>query len=121
MRSGLPRRQERVGRRPARPREEPDELPEVQSRHLCAEEELAPNPAPRQLVELVDAILDQLAETGTGLLVTVDEVDPDLDEMVTLVTAYQHFFDENRKVALLMAGCVSSSASLVVDARPIKR
>ena len=52
----------------------------------------------------MDDILDQLAETGTGLLVTVDEVDPDLDEMVALVTAYQHFFDENRRVALLMAG-----------------
>ena len=61
----------------------------------------------------MDAILDQLAETGTGLLVTVDEVDPDLDEMVTLVTAYQHFFDENRKVALLMAGLPYRLSSLL--------
>ena len=52
----------------------------------------------------MDDVLDQLEEAGVGLVVTIDEVDPDLDEMTTLVTAFQHFLDENRKVALLMAG-----------------
>lgn len=50
------------------------------------------------------AVLDALAETGTGLAITVDEVDPDLDEIVQLSTVYQHFVGENRNVALLMAG-----------------
>lgn len=61
----------------------------------------------------MDMILDQLQESDTGLLVTVDEVDPDLDEMTQLVTAYQHFFDEGRKVALLMAGLPYRLSSLV--------
>lgn len=39
-----------------------------------------------------------------GLLVTIDEVNPDIDEMVTLVAAFQHFLDEGKKVALIMAG-----------------
>lgn len=52
----------------------------------------------------MDDVLDQLEKTQTGLIVTVDEVDPDLAEMTTLVTTFQHFFDEGRKVALLMAG-----------------
>ena len=52
----------------------------------------------------MDDILDKLAESDAGLLVTIDEVDPDLEEMTMLVTAFQHFFDEGRKVALLMAG-----------------
>lgn len=52
----------------------------------------------------MDDVLDQLEQMETGLIVTVDEVDPDLKEMTTLVTAFQHFLDEGRKVALLMAG-----------------
>jgi hypothetical protein len=49
-------------------------------------------------------IFDELDRTDTGLLITVDEVDPALDEMVVLVTAVQHFLDEGRNVSLLMAG-----------------
>lgn len=52
----------------------------------------------------IDNLLDQLDETDTGLFVTVDEVDSDLDEMSTLVTVFQHLLDEGRKVALSMAG-----------------
>ena len=61
----------------------------------------------------MDNLLDQLEKCGTGLLVTVDEVDPDLDEMTTLVTSYQHFFDEGRKVALLMAGLPYRLSALI--------
>lgn len=49
-------------------------------------------------------LLDQLERSETGLLITVDEVDPSLDEMAQLVTAYQHFIREDRRVVLLMAG-----------------
>ncbi len=52
----------------------------------------------------MNLLLDQLAQTETGLLITVDEVNPHLDEMVQLATTYQHFVREGRKVALLMAG-----------------
>ena len=34
-------------------------------------------------------IIDQLNEADTGLLVTVDEVDPTLDEMIQLAATYQ--------------------------------
>ncbi|MDD7384400.1 MAG: ATP-binding protein [Actinomycetaceae bacterium] len=49
-------------------------------------------------------ILDQLSEQDVGLLITVDEIDPSLDELIQLVSVYQLFVAEDRKVALLMAG-----------------
>jgi len=49
-------------------------------------------------------ILRVLNDQNIGLLITVDEVDASFDEMVTLVSCYQHFIRENRSVALLMAG-----------------
>lgn len=49
-------------------------------------------------------LLDELAQKEVGLLITVDEVDPSLDEMAQLVTTYQHFVREDRNVVLLMAG-----------------
>ena len=52
----------------------------------------------------MNALFEQLANTDTGVLITVDEVDPSLAEMAQLVTTYQHFVREGRKAALLMAG-----------------
>lgn len=52
----------------------------------------------------VTKLLDELAKTGTGIVFTVDEVNAGLDEMTQLVSTYQLFVRENRKVALLMAG-----------------
>lgn len=60
--------------------------------------------APANWRTRMNSLLDQLAKTGTGLLITVDEVDPSLDEMISLVTTYQHFVREDRRVVLLMAG-----------------
>ena len=54
-----------------------------------------------------------LAERDIGLLITVDEVNPDIDEMVQLASVYQHFVGEDRKVALLMAGLPGKVSSLV--------
>ena len=48
----------------------------------------------------MDDILDALAECNTGLLVTIDEVNPSIDEMATLVAAFQHFLDGGRKSLL---------------------
>lgn len=49
-------------------------------------------------------LLDQLATRDVGLLMTVDEVQAGLDELVQLAAIYQHFVTEGRKVALVMAG-----------------
>ena len=49
-------------------------------------------------------ILDALAEVDVGLLITVDEVDPELEDVIRLSTVYQHFIGEDRKVSLVMAG-----------------
>lgn len=52
----------------------------------------------------MDDVLDALAECDTGLLITIDEVNTTIQEMVTIVAAFQHFLDEGKKVALIMAG-----------------
>lgn len=58
-------------------------------------------------------LLDRLKDTDTGLLITVDEVDPSVDEMIELSSVYQHFVREERKVGLLLAGLPSKISSLV--------
>lgn len=65
----------------------------------------------------MDGILDELERSGTGLLVTVDEVDPDIAELTTLVTAFQHFLDEGRKASLIMAGLPYSVSALLSGKR----
>ncbi len=72
--------------------------------------------SPRELANWrskMDDILDALAECDTGLLVTVDEVNPSIDEMTTLVAAFQHFLGEGKKVALIMAGLPYAVTSLL--------
>ncbi len=49
-------------------------------------------------------LLNRLADSKTGLLITVDEVKADEDEMVQLAAVYQMFVSEGRRVALIMAG-----------------
>ena len=61
----------------------------------------------------MEDMLNALAEDGIGLLVTIDEVDPGVEEMVTLVSAFQHFLDEGKKVALIMAGLPYGVSSLL--------
>lgn len=63
----------------------------------------------------MSALLDKLSEKGVGLLITVDEVDPSLSEMVQLASVYQLFVREQRKVALLMAGLPSHVTQLLGD------
>jgi len=48
--------------------------------------------------------LEILKDNNVGLLISVDEVNSDLQEMVTLVSDYQHFIREDRNIALMMAG-----------------
>ena len=61
----------------------------------------------------MDDILNPLTDRETGLLVTIDEVSCSIQEMTTLVAAFQHFLDENKKVALIMAGLPYEVTSLL--------
>lgn len=61
----------------------------------------------------MNALLDALNDAECGLLITVDEVDPSLEEMVKLATTYQHFIREGRRVGLLMAGLPHNVSDLV--------
>lgn len=60
-------------------------------------------------------ILEKLNKHDVGLLILVDEVRVDLDDMIQLASAYQHFVREGRKVSLLMAGLPSKVSSLLRD------
>lgn len=63
----------------------------------------------------MNRILDVLEEHSIGLLITVDEIDPDLDELVDFAATYQHFIREDRKVALFMAGLPANVSTLLSD------
>ena len=52
----------------------------------------------------MEDILDALDKYGTGVLVTVDEVDAELPELISLASYYQIFVGDNRKIGLMMAG-----------------
>ncbi len=58
-------------------------------------------------------LLKTLNDKNAGLVITVDEVQPNLDEMVQLASIYQHFVGEDRKVALLLAGLPGKVSSLL--------
>lgn len=60
-------------------------------------------------------LLDELAESGTGLLILVDEIRSDLDELVRLVATYQQFVGERRRIGLIMAGIPYQVSSLLND------
>ena len=63
----------------------------------------------------MNKLLDVLAEHQIGLLITVDEVDPGLDELVDFAATFQHFVRESRDVALCMAGLPSRVSALLSD------
>lgn len=63
----------------------------------------------------MSAIVKKLNDCDVGLLITVDEVRAGLDELVLLVSVYQHFVREGRKVALLLAGLPGQVSSLLQD------
>ena len=63
----------------------------------------------------MNRLLDELSKHDIGLLITVDEIRPDLSEMITFASVYQHFVREGRKVALLMAGLPDNIVQLIDD------
>ncbi len=52
----------------------------------------------------MNMLLDDLAASGTGLVITVDEADAASEELTHLIVTYQHFVREGREVSLIIAG-----------------
>lgn len=63
----------------------------------------------------MNRLLDVLQEHSVGLLITIDEIDPKLDELIDFSATFQHFVREDRKVALFMAGLPSNVSALLSD------
>lgn len=63
----------------------------------------------------MNKLLDKLDDRGIGLLVTIDEIDSSLDELIDFSAVYQHFVREDRRVALFMAGLPGSVSALLSD------
>lgn len=60
-------------------------------------------------------IVEELNKQGIGLLITVDEVNPNCKELIDYIDTYQNFVSEGRDVALLMAGLPGQVMSLLLD------
>ncbi|MBQ9015438.1 MAG: ATP-binding protein [Firmicutes bacterium] len=60
-------------------------------------------------------LLEVLEEHDVGLVITVDEVNPNLEELILLASDYQLFIRESRKVSLLMAGLPAKVSALLND------
>lgn len=63
----------------------------------------------------VTDVLEKLNEQNVGLLITIDEVNPALDEMILFAGIYQLLIREERKIALLMAGLPHNVSLLLND------
>jgi len=61
------------------------------------------------------SIIKELNDNGTGLLITIDELSVKIDEVRTVIVAFQHFVRERRNVALIMAGLPHKVSSLLRD------
>lgn len=71
--------------------------------------------APSNWRSRIEDFLEELEAAGSGLLITVDEIDPALPEMIELAVVYQHYVREGRRVALLMAGLPHNVSALLAD------
>lgn len=60
-------------------------------------------------------LLTELEKIGSGLVIMIDEIDPTLDELAILVSTYQIFVAEGRKIALFMAGLPASVSQLLTS------
>lgn len=73
--------------------------------------------APENWRTRMNGLFNELEEAGAGILITVDEVDPDVEEMGRLVADYQHFVREGKRVALLLAGLPHNVSGIVSGKR----
>ena len=63
-------------------------------------------------------MLESLEEYDTGLLITIDEVTPRLEEMIQLASVYQLLVREHRRISLLMAG-LPAEVSLLLNNKSV--
>lgn len=57
----------------------------------------------------------ELNAQGTGLLVTIDEVDPSCEELIEFIRTYQQLVGEGRDIAMLLAGLPGKVSELLQD------
>jgi len=60
-------------------------------------------------------LCDELAKYDKGVLILVDEVQPNTSAIRTLATTYQHLVGENKNIAIVMAGLPTSMSAVLND------
>lgn len=65
----------------------------------------------------MEALLREVTQRKSGLIITVDEVRVDVDEMIRLASTYQLFVRQGLNVSIVMAGLPSNVTELVGDRR----
>ncbi len=60
-------------------------------------------------------LCDRLEESGKGVMILVDEVQPDTAQMRLLATTYQHLVGDGKNIAIIMAGLPSAISSVPSD------
>jgi hypothetical protein len=60
-------------------------------------------------------LCDELEKHGKGVLILVDEVQPDAEQMRSLAATYQHLIGENKNIAIVMAGLPGSISNVLND------
>lgn len=60
-------------------------------------------------------LCDRLAENDKGILILVDEVQPNDENMRTLASTYQNLAGENKNIAIAMAGLPASMSQVLND------
>ena len=65
----------------------------------------------------VTRYIEFFAQYDIGILITIDEIDSKIEELVNLVADFQHFVREKREIALLMAGLPGKTLQMFQDDR----
>ncbi len=60
-------------------------------------------------------LCDKLEENGKGILILVDEIQPNSDQMRSLATTYQYLVGEGKNIAIVMAGLPASVSGVLND------
>ena len=63
----------------------------------------------------MELLCDRLAEVGKGVLILVDEVQPNTSAIRSLVTNYQHLIGDGKNIAMVLAGLPSSISAVLND------
>jgi len=63
----------------------------------------------------LEMLCDALAEQDKGVLILVDEVQPNTSQIRSLAVNYQHLVGDNKNIALVMAGLPTSVSAVLHD------